>query len=54
MEKMGALGGASLVCGGEILAAGTQMQKDQGIQDDAESLARYWTDKAAARSTKSC
>ncbi len=45
VEKMGALGGASLVCGGEILAAGTQMQKDQGIKDDAESLARYWTDK---------
>ena len=42
LEKMGSVGGASLVCGGEILAAGTQMQKDQGIEDSSESLRDYW------------
>ena len=42
LEKMGSVGGASLVCGGEILAAGTQMQKDQGIEDSSESLKDYW------------
>lgn len=42
LEKMGTVGGASLVCGGEILAAGTQMQKDQDIEDSTESLKDYW------------
>lgn len=45
VEKMGALGGASMVCGGEILAAGSQMQLDQGIQDSSEALAEYWLAK---------
>lgn len=45
LEKMGAVGGASITCGGEILAAGTQMQKDQGIEDTAKALGDYWISK---------
>lgn len=42
LEKMGSVGGASIVCGGEILAAGTDLQKAQGIEDSVESLKEYW------------
>lgn len=42
LEKMGNVGGASIVCGGEILAAGTEMQKSQGIEDSSEALKQYW------------
>lgn len=42
LEKMGSVGGASIVCGGEILASGTEMQKSQGIEDSSEALNQYW------------
>lgn len=42
IEKMASVGGASIVCGGEILAAGTEMQKSQGIEDSTEALKNYW------------
>lgn len=42
LEKMPSVGGASIVCGGEVLAAGTQAQADQGIEDTSEALANYW------------
>ncbi len=42
LEKMAAVGGASILSGGEILGAGTAMQKAQGIQDTAAALKDYW------------
>lgn len=45
VEKMASLGGASITCGGELLAAGTDMQKEQGIQDSSQALAEYWIGK---------
>ncbi|WP_326910157.1 FAD-dependent oxidoreductase [Sedimentibacter sp. MB31-C6] len=42
LEKMASVGGASIVCGGEIIAAGTEMQKNQGIEDSTEDLKNYW------------
>lgn len=42
LEKMGAVGGASITCGGELLAAGTTLQKEQGIEDNATALGDYW------------
>ncbi len=45
VEKMGSLGGASITCGGELLAAGTQLQEDQGINDSVEALAQYWIER---------
>lgn len=45
VEKMASLGGASITCGGELLAAGTDMQKEQGIEDSPEALAEYWIEK---------
>ncbi len=45
VEKMASLGGASITCGGELLAAGTDMQKEQGIEDSPQALAEYWIEK---------
>lgn len=45
VEKMAATGGASITCGGEILAAGTQLQKAQGIEDSAAALGDLWIQK---------
>lgn len=42
VEKMGSVGGASIVCGGEVLAGGTSMQAEQGIEDSVEGLKNYW------------
>lgn len=42
LEKMGSVGGASITCGGEILAGGSEMQAAQGIEDTAEGLKQYW------------
>lgn len=42
LEKMGYVGGATIVSGGEILAAGTTMQEEQGIEDSADDLKEYW------------
>ncbi len=45
LEKMGALGGATITSGGEMLAAGTDMQAEQGIQDTAKALGEYWIER---------
>lgn len=45
LEKMGAVGGSSITCGGEILAAETELQKSQGITDSAKDLGDYWIKK---------
>ena len=45
VEKMASVGGASITCGGEVIGAGTQMQKDQGIEDSQEALVAYWIEK---------
>lgn len=45
LEKMGSTGGASITCGGEVLAAGTQLQKDQGIEDNTKDLGDLWVQK---------
>ena len=42
VEKMASVGGASIVCGGEVLAGGTSMQAEQGIEDSVEALKNYW------------
>lgn len=42
LEKMASVGGASILCGGEVLAAGSDMQAEQGIVDSAEALKNYW------------
>lgn len=44
LEKMGSVGGASITCGGEILAAGTDAQKAQGIEDTPAALAKKFID----------
>lgn len=49
LEKMGNTGGASAVSGGECLAAGTQMQADEGIEDTWETLADYWVEKGEGK-----
>lgn len=45
IEKMGTVGGASITCGGEVIGAGTALQKAQGIEDSQEALIQYWIDK---------
>ena len=45
LEKAGMTGGASAASGGEILAAGTSVQKDEGIEDSAQALVDYWLEK---------
>ncbi len=45
LEKMANTGGATAVSGGECLAAGTQMQADDGVEDTWEALADYWVEK---------
>lgn len=38
VEKQGIVGGSSALCGGKIIAAGSQMQKKQGILDTPQML----------------
>ncbi len=45
IEKMGTVGGASITCGGEVIGAGTALQKAQGIEDSEEALIQYWIEK---------
>ncbi|NLD52643.1 MAG: FAD-dependent oxidoreductase [Clostridiales bacterium] len=52
LEKMAAVGGASITCGGEVLAAGTQLQKDQGIEDTAEALGDLWVDAGEGKANE--
>ncbi len=49
LEKKAATGGASALSGGECLAAGTQMQADEGIEDSWEALADYWVEKGEGK-----
>jgi fumarate reductase flavoprotein subunit len=44
LEKMEMLGGASAVCGGELMAAGTDMQMADGISDNWQDLADFWVE----------
>lgn len=41
VEKLGVVGGSTVRSGGNIFAAGTQVQKANGIEDDAESLFNF-------------
>ena len=52
LEKMGAVGGSSITCGGEVLAAGTQLQKDQGIEDTAEALGDLWVEAGEGKANE--
>ena len=36
LEKMGTLGGSSVISGGTFAACGTKMQKDEGVEDSVE------------------
>ncbi len=38
VEKMGLVGGSSLLCGGKWSVAGTEMQKSKGIEDSADKF----------------
>ena len=38
VEKMGLVGGSSLLCGGKWSVGGTEMQKAKGIEDSAEKF----------------
>ncbi len=49
VEKMAATGGASALSGGECLAAGTEMQAKEGIEDSAQALADYWVMKGEGK-----
>jgi fumarate reductase flavoprotein subunit len=42
LEKMPSTGGASAVSGGEMIGAGTDQQKADGISDRWEALADFW------------
>ena len=41
IEKMPALGGSTIRCGGKLQAAGTKIQKKAGIEDSPEQFADY-------------
>jgi len=49
LEKNEKTGGASSFSGGEAIAAGTDMQKADGIDDRWENLADYWITKGEGR-----
>jgi fumarate reductase flavoprotein subunit len=49
LEKLGFFGGASITCGGEILAAETAKQKADGIQDRWQDLAARWIERGEGR-----
>ena len=42
IEKKDWLGGQLRRCGGGVAAAGSQVQKALGVEDDAESFYEYW------------
>jgi fumarate reductase flavoprotein subunit len=42
LEKMPFVGGSTLICGGVVLAAGTDIQKQLDIHDSAEAMYEYW------------
>lgn len=46
VEKQGVTGGSSAICGGKIIAAGTKIQKAQGILDTPERLFRFLKEAA--------
>jgi fumarate reductase flavoprotein subunit len=49
LEKLSFFGGASLTCGGEILATETEKQKADGIQDRWQDLAARWIERGEGR-----
>ena len=42
LEKMGLLGGSALISGGVVYAAGTELQKELGFEDNADRMFDYW------------
>jgi len=42
LEKMPFMGGSALISGGVLYAAGTSVQEEAGIEDDADALFDYW------------
>ncbi|MGI6037185.1 MAG: flavocytochrome c [Limnochordia bacterium] len=42
VEKMAFMGGSTLICGGVVLAAGTDLQRELGIEDSADAMYEYW------------
>ncbi len=46
IEKMDWLGGQMRRCGGGVAAAGSQVQKALGVEDDADSFYDYWVARA--------
>lgn len=50
LEKLAFLGGETLISGGAFQAAGTSYQEEQGIEDSAEELFKYWMRSSLFRS----
>lgn len=52
VEKQGMTGGSTVRSGGKLYAAGTELQKSQGIEDSAEAMANFYNLKAKDKADK--